>query len=58
MIGGGRRNGSAVDPYGGIPKELRPDLVHLLMAAAIHAQQQQGKFRPQLRPVEVDDGTA
>jgi hypothetical protein len=34
--GGSRR--SVTDPYGGIPKELRPDMVHLLMAAAlVHA---------------------
>jgi hypothetical protein len=39
---GGNGGGSARDPFGGIPKELRPDMTHLLMAAAI--MHQQGKF--------------
>jgi hypothetical protein len=28
------------DPYGGIPRELRPDMTHILMAASMHAQGQ------------------
>jgi hypothetical protein len=39
--GGG---GSAYDPFGGIPKELRPDEIHFRMAAAI--MHRQGAFAP------------
>ena len=35
VSGNGGNGRSVADPYGGIPKELRPDLTHLLMAAAI-----------------------
>jgi hypothetical protein len=37
--GNGRNGRNFADPYGGIPKELRPDLTHLLMAAAIMHRQ-------------------
>ena len=45
-INGNGRNGNGrplVDPFGGIPKELRPDMTHLLMSAAMHAAQQQAQ---------------
>jgi hypothetical protein len=43
FVPGGSGNGGngrpVADPFGGIPKELRPNLTHLLMAAAIMHQQ-------------------
>ena len=39
----GDPNESGPDPYGGIPPGLRPGYPELLMAAAIHKQQQDQK---------------
>ena len=44
--------GNGRDPYGGIPKELRPGYPELLMAAAIHKQQQDQKLAGDVIPTE------
>jgi hypothetical protein len=43
-------NGNGNDPYGGIPVGLRPGYPELLMAAAIHKQQQDQKLAGDVIP--------